>query len=66
MNVKITASGYYVPSNIETAEDLASKIKKSKEWIISKTGVLERRVSDIDVDMMGAIAAKNAFITNGL
>ena len=60
MNVKITGSGYYVPSNIETAEDLALKIKKSKEWIISKTGVLERRVSDIDVDMMGAIAAKNA------
>jgi len=60
MNVKITGSGYYLPSTIETAEDISRKINKSKDWIISKTGVLERRVSNIDVDQMGALAAKQA------
>ena len=60
MNIRITGSGYYVPSTIETAEDVSKKINKSKDWIISKTGVLERRISDIDVDMMGALAAKQA------
>ena len=60
MNIKITGSGYYVPSTVETAEDISKKINKSKDWIISRTGVSERRVSDIDVDMMGALAAKQA------
>ena len=49
LNIKITDSGYYLPSKIETADELASKIGKSKDWIISRTGVKERRISDIDV-----------------
>ena len=52
--------GYYLPPKVETAEQLSKKIGKSPEWIISRAGVSERRVSDIDVDKMGAIAAKNA------
>ena len=57
---KITGMGYYLPPNIETAEELSKKINKSPEWIISNAGVSERRISDIDVDKMGAIAAKDA------
>ena len=57
---KITGWGKYLPPNIETAEQLSNKINKSPEWIISRAGVSERRVSDIDVDKMGAIAAKDA------
>ena len=64
MKIKITSSGYYLPDKIETAEELAPKINKTADWIISRTGVKERRVSDIDVDKMGAIAAKNA-LSNG-
>ena len=60
MHIKITGSGYYLPDRIETAEELSPKINKSVDWIISRTGVKERRVSDIDVDKMGAIAAKKA------
>ena len=40
------------------------KLNKSEKWIISRTGVLERRVSSIDVDEMGAIAAKEAIGNN--
>ena len=60
MNIKITGSGYYTPLSIQTASDVALKINKTEDWIISRTGVKERRISDIDVDQMGAIAAKNA------
>ena len=59
-NFKITGFGYYLPPNIETSEQLSKKIKKSSDWILSRTGVKERRVSDIDVDKMGAISAKKA------
>tara|TARA_Y100001970_G_scaffold284570_1_gene402228 strand:- start:184 stop:1152 length:969 start_codon:yes stop_codon:yes gene_type:complete len=57
---KITGWGKYLPPHIETANDLSLKINKSSDWIISRAGVSERRVSDIDVDKMGAIAAKEA------
>ncbi len=60
MNIKISGIGYYLPDTIETAQELSKKINKSEEWIISRTGVKERRVSSIDVDEMGALAAKNA------
>ena len=60
MNIKITDVGYYLPENIETSEQLAPKIGKSVDWIVSRTGVQERRVSDIDVDLMGAKASKLA------
>ena len=60
MNIKITDVGYYLPENIETSEQLAPEIGKSVDWIVSRTGVQERRVSDIDVDLMGAKASKLA------
>ena len=60
MDIKITGSGYYLPDRVETSLELSRKINKSNEWIISRTGVKERRISDLDVDQMGALAAKNA------
>tara|TARA_B110000263_G_scaffold245783_1_gene255872 strand:+ start:448 stop:1404 length:957 start_codon:yes stop_codon:yes gene_type:complete len=60
MNIKITGYGHYIPNIIETSEEVSQKINKSTDWIISKTGVKNRRISDIDVDQMGALAAKDA------
>ena len=60
MNFKITGTGIYLPPSIETSKETATFINKSEDWIASKTGVTERRKSDIDVDKMGAIAAKQA------
>ncbi|MBA64719.1 MAG: hypothetical protein CMG55_02840 [Candidatus Marinimicrobia bacterium] len=59
-NFQITGTGYYLPPKIETADQLSKKINKTSDWIISTAGVSERRISDIDVDQMGAIAAKKA------
>ena len=59
-DVKISGSGIYLPPRVETSEELVTKINKSLDWIHQKAGVFERRVSDIDVDQMGAIAGKAA------
>ena len=66
MNIKITGTGIYLPPYIETSKETAKLINKSEEWIISKTGVTERRKSEIDVDKMGAIAAKQALEGKGI
>ena len=63
-NVKISGSGIYLPPKVENSEELVTKINKSLDWIHQKAGVFERRVSDIDVDQMGAIAGKEA-LNNG-
>ena len=64
LNVKITGSGYYLPPKIETAEDVSKKINKNADWIISRTGVNERRISELDVDQMAAIACNDAIGTS--
>ena len=65
MKVKVTGVGLYLPPKIETAEDIAPKIEKPVDWIIEKSGVSERRVSEIDVDQMGAMAGKEALGKGG-
>ena len=64
MGYKISGLGIYLPPKIEYSKDTALKINKDEKWIIKKTGVYERRVSDIDVDEMGAEAAKKALLNN--
>tara|TARA_B100001540_G_scaffold73591_1_gene66527 strand:- start:54 stop:1019 length:966 start_codon:yes stop_codon:yes gene_type:complete len=60
LKVKISGVGLYLPPKIETSADIAPLIGKSTQWIHEKSGVRERRFSEIDVDKMGAIAGKEA------
>ena len=60
MKVKITGTGLYLPPKVETSREISTLIGKSEEWIIRKSGVKERRVSEIDVDKMGAYAGNEA------
>ena len=62
MSIQITGAGIYLPDKIEESKSTAQLINKSEDWIISKTGVKERRISKIDVDQMGAIAAAEALM----
>jgi 3-oxoacyl-[acyl-carrier-protein] synthase-3 len=48
MNSKITAIGVYVPSKIVTNDWFADKIETNNEWIISRTGIKERRFAEPD------------------
>ena len=48
MNSQIKAIGVYTPSNIIPNEWFADKIETNSEWIISRTGIKERRFTDAD------------------
>jgi len=58
--VRITSTGLYAPSTVETAEDLAPRIGKSAAWILERTGVARRHISDEPVERMAAAAARQA------
>jgi 3-oxoacyl-[acyl-carrier-protein] synthase-3 len=45
MGIRINGIGAYVPDMKLTNHDLARKVETSHEWISSKTGILERRIS---------------------
>ena len=60
MRVKIVGTGRYLPPRVETAAELAPRIGKTEDWIVSRTGVLRRHVSDIPMAEMGAKAALDA------
>jgi len=60
LGFQVTATGLYAPPRIETAEDLAARVGKTAEWIVSSTGVAKRHVADEPVERMAANAARRA------
>ena len=58
--VKIVSTGLYLPPKIQTAKDLAPLIRRSEKWIISRTGVKERRIAEEPMDVLAANAARDA------
>ena len=41
--IKILGTGHYVPNQIVTNHDLEKIVDTSDEWIVSRTGIKERR-----------------------
>ena len=60
MRFKIASTGFHVPEHVQTAADLSPLIGRSEEWILSRTGVAERRIADEPMSVMGAKAAMDA------
>jgi 3-oxoacyl-[acyl-carrier-protein] synthase-3 len=60
LKVKIASTGFYAPPQVETAAELASRIGMSEEWILTRPGVRERRISEEPLEVMGARAARAA------
>lgn len=60
LKVKIAATGFYAPPRVETAAELAPRMGCSEEWIIQRTGVRERRISEEPVEVLAARAARAA------
>ena len=62
MNSRILSTGSYLPSHIRTNADLEKMVDTSDEWIVTRSGIRERRIaaSDETVATMGFEAAKNA------
>ncbi|OOF45915.1 beta-ketoacyl-ACP synthase III [Rodentibacter trehalosifermentans] len=62
MNSRILSTGSYLPSQIRTNADLEKMVDTSDEWIVTRSGIHERRIAaeDETVATMGFEAAKNA------
>lgn len=48
MNAGIIGTGYYVPEKVLTNFDLEKMVDTSNEWIITRTGIKERRIATED------------------
>ena len=46
--IKITGTGFYVPDKVLTNFDLEKMVDTSDEWIVSRTGIRERRIGSAD------------------
>ena len=68
MFTKIIGTGSYLPNKIRTNYDLEKMVNTTNEWIITRTGIRERRIASTDetVACLGAKAAKRAFKMAGI
>ncbi len=66
--IKIVSTGSYLPPKILTNEELSRMVDTSDEWILTRTGIKERRIAEKDVTAsdLGAAAAKIAIGRSGL
>lgn len=63
---EITGWGKCVPPAIMTNDDLATFLETSDEWIRTRTGIEERRVSYVGTSVLARIAAENALAAAGV
>lgn len=68
MYTKIIGTGSYLPSQIRTNADLEKMVETSDEWIVTRTGIRERRIAAADetVATMGFSAAQRALEMAGI
>ncbi|MEN0581464.1 3-oxoacyl-[acyl-carrier-protein] synthase III [Phytobacter palmae] len=68
MYTKIIGTGSYLPEHVRTNADLEKMVDTSDEWIVTRTGIRERRIAapDETVSTMGFEAAKRALEMAGI
>ncbi len=66
--VKIGALGCYTPPTVLTNQDLEKMVQTNHEWIVDRTGIIERHIADKDMATsdMATEAAKVALESRGL
>jgi len=62
----ITGWGKCVPPAVLTNADLETVADTSDEWITTRTGIKERRISHVEVSDLSAVAAQRALAAAGL
>lgn len=65
-NATITGWGKCVPPAVLTNSDLETLTQTSDDWITTRTGIKERRISHVEVSDMSAVAARHALAAAGL
>jgi 3-oxoacyl-[acyl-carrier-protein] synthase-3 len=63
---EITGWGKCVPPAVMSNEDLSTFLDTSDEWIRSRTGIENRRISHVDTSDLATVAAKHALAAAGL
>lgn len=67
-SLKIASTGMYLPERVLSNAELEKLVDTSDEWILSRTGISERRIANKDelASDMGAEAAKEALEKGGV
>jgi 3-oxoacyl-[acyl-carrier-protein] synthase-3 len=65
-NANIIGWGKCLPPAVLTNPDIATFLETSDEWITSRTGIRERRISHVPLGELAAVAAKRALACAGL
>jgi 3-oxoacyl-[acyl-carrier-protein] synthase-3 len=67
-DVHIIGTGSFAPPRVLTNKDLEAIVETSDEWIVSRTGIRERRISDPDMPSshLASEAAKRALADAGV
>ncbi|MBS0620936.1 MAG: ketoacyl-ACP synthase III [Verrucomicrobia bacterium] len=68
IQARIIGTGCYVPERILSNHDLEKMVDTSDEWIVTRTGMKERRIARTDefTSDMGFIAAERAIASAGI
>lgn len=68
LKARIAGVGSFLPSRVLSNQDLEKIVETSDEWIVSRTGMKERRIAGSDefTSTMGAFAAQNALNQSGV
>lgn len=65
-NAEITGWGKCLPPTVLSNHDLEQLTDTSDEWITTRTGIKERRISHVEVSDMAAVASQRALAAAGL
>jgi 3-oxoacyl-[acyl-carrier-protein] synthase-3 len=61
LRIRVSSLGFAVPATVETAAQLAPRIGRTEEWIVTHTGVRERRIATTEtMEWLAAAAAREA------
>ena len=67
-NALITGWGMYAPSRVMTNDELSTMVETSDEWIVSRTGIRERRIAadDETTATLSVLASRDALAVAGM
>lgn len=65
MNAEITGWGKCMPPNVLTNHDLEQIVDTNDDWITTRTGIKERRISHVEASDMAAVAGARALAAAG-
>jgi 3-oxoacyl-[acyl-carrier-protein] synthase-3 len=66
VHAAVTGWGKCLPPAVLSNADLATFLDTSDEWILTRTGIRERRISHVGLTELGEVAARHALAAAGL